>query len=182
MATAAQRGELVELADTPDLGSGAYSVRVQVPYSPPLYFNKRKRYFMRYDVDRSKRTVTATIEGCESDLFRWVIKRFGSIDLSPKLAIALEEYSRKSLDIPNSFVGKAVCAEEDEFDVETGKILAARRAQEKYEKVRMRVLEEVTTAAIRALIEMNMKQNKRYNLARGKVLEAEQLVKMIGKV
>ena len=133
---------------------------------------------MRYDVDRSKRTVTATIEGCESDLFRWVIKRFGSIDL----VIALEEYSRKNLDIPNSFVGKAVCAEEDEFDVETGKILAARRAQEKYEKVRMRVLEEVTTAAIRALIEMNMKQNKRYNLARGKVLEAEQLVKMIGKV
>lgn len=133
---------------------------------------------MRYDVDKSKRTVTATIEGCESDLFRWV----GSIDFSLKLAIALEEYSRKSLDIPNSFVGKAVCAEEDEFDVETGKILAARRAQEKYEKARMRVLEEVTTVAIRALIEMNIKQNKRYNLARGKVLDAEQLVKMIGKV
>jgi hypothetical protein len=137
---------------------------------------------MRYDVDRSKRTVTATIENCQSDLFRWVIKRFGSTNLSPKLAIALEEYSRKNLDIPDSFVGKAVCAEEDEFDVETGKILAARRAQEKYEKARMRVLEEVTTVAIRALIEMNMKQNKRYNLARGKVLEAEQLVKMIGKV
>ena len=137
---------------------------------------------MRYDVDRSKRTVTATIENCQSDLFRWVIKRFGSTNLSPKLAITLEEYSRKNLDIPDSCVGKAVCAEEDEFDVETGKILAARRAQEKYERVRMRVLEEVTTVAIRALIEMNMKQNKRYNLARGKVLEAEQLVKMIGKV
>lgn len=137
---------------------------------------------MRYNVDRSKRTVTAIIENCKSDLFRWVIKRFGSIDLSPKLAMALEEYSRKSLDIPDSFVGKAVCAEEDEFDVETGKILAARRAQEKYEKARMRVLEDVTTTAIRMLIEMNMKQNKRYNLARGKVLEAEQLVKMTGKV
>ena len=137
---------------------------------------------MRYNVDRSKRTVTATIEDCESDLFRWVIKRFGSIDLSPKLAIALEEYSHKSLDIPDSFVGRAVCAEEDEFDVETGKILAARRAQEKYEKARMRTLEDVTTTAIRMLIEMNMKQNKRYNLARGKVLEAEQLVKMTGKV
>lgn len=137
---------------------------------------------MRYDVDRSKRTVTATIENCQSDLFRWVIKRFGSIDLSPKLVIALEEYSHKNLNIPDSFVGKAVCAKEDEFDVETGKILAARRAQEKYEKARMRVLEEVTSVAIRALIEMNMKQNKRYNLARGKVLEAEQLVKMIGKV
>ena len=137
---------------------------------------------MRYNVDRSKRTVTATIEDCESDLFRWVVKRFGTIGYSSKLATTLEEYSRKSLDIPDSFVGKAVCAEEDEFDVETGKILAARRAQEKYEKARMRVLEEVTTNAIRALIEMNMKQNKRYNLARGKVLEAEQLVKMIGKV
>lgn len=43
MATAAQRGELVELADTSDLDSGAYSVRVQVPYSPPLYFNKKKK-------------------------------------------------------------------------------------------------------------------------------------------
>lgn len=137
---------------------------------------------MRYNVDRSKRTVTATIENCKSDLSRWVVKRFGPIGPSSKLAVALEEYSRKNLDIPDSFVGKAVCAEEDEFDVETGKILAARRAQEKYEKARMRVLEEVTTAAIRALIEMNMKQNKRYNLARGKVLEAEQLVKMIGKV
>ena len=137
---------------------------------------------MRYDVDRSKRTVMATIENCECDLFRWVVKRFGPINYSSKLAMALEEYSRKNLDIPDSFVGKAVCAEEDEFDVETGKILAARRAQEKYEKARMRVLEEVTTATIRALIEMNMKQNKRYNLARGKVLEAEQLVKMIGKV
>ena len=137
---------------------------------------------MRYNVDRSKRTVTAIVENCKSDLFRWVIKRFGSIDLSPKLAMALEEYSRKSLDIPDSFVGKAVCAEEDEFDIETGKILAARRAQEKYEKARMRALEDVTTTAIRMLIEMNMKQNKRYNLARGKVLEAEQLVKMIGKV
>lgn len=59
---------------------------------------------MRYNVDRSKRTVTATIEDCKSDLFRWVIKRFGSIDLSPKLATTLEEYSRKSLDIPDSFV------------------------------------------------------------------------------
>ena len=137
---------------------------------------------MRYNVDRSKRTVTATIENCECDLFRWVVKRFGPINYSSKLAMALEEYSRKNLDIPDSFVGKAVCAEEDEFDVETGKILAARRAQEKYEKARMRILEEVTTATIRALIEMNMKQNKRYNLARGKVLEAEQLVKMIGKV
>lgn len=137
---------------------------------------------MRYNVDRSKRTVTAIVENCKSDLFRWVIKRFGSIDLSPKLAMALEEYSRKSLDIPDSFVGKAVCAEEDEFDIETGKILAARRAQEKYEKARMRALEDVTTTAIRMLIEMNMKQNKRYNLARGKVLEAEQLVKMTGKV
>ena len=137
---------------------------------------------MRYDVDRSKRTVTATIENCQSDLFRWVIKRFGLTNLSPKLAIALEEYSRKNLDIPDSFVGKAVCAEEDEFDVETGKFLVALRGKEQFDKACLRVVEEVTTVAIRALIEMNMKQNKRYNLARGKVLEAEQLVKMIGKV
>lgn len=41
--TAARRGELVELADTPDSKSGAYSVRVQVPYSLPLYFNKEKK-------------------------------------------------------------------------------------------------------------------------------------------
>lgn len=141
---------------------------------------------MRYDVDRSKRTVTATIENCDQDLLNWVTKKLRAIGFGRKEEITgiitIATKLGKGLYIPHSFTGKAVCAEEDEFDVETGKILAARRAQEKYERARMRVLENVTANLTRRLIEMNIEQTERYTLARGKVLEAEQLVKMIGKV
>lgn len=138
---------------------------------------------MYYDVNRSERTVTAKIENCSCELYDWLVKQFAQIGLcSEEFLCSLSELVNEKMLISNTYVGKAVCVKEDDFNVETGKILAARRAQEKYEKARTKVLERLTTDVIRKLIDVNKKQNERYNFAHGKVLEAEQLVRIVGKV
>ena len=123
---------------------------------------------MYYDVNRSERTVTAKIKNCSCELYDWLVKQFAQIGLC----------SEEFLCSLSKLVNEKVLI----FNVETGKILAARRAQEKYEKARTKVLERLTTDVIRKLIDVNKKQNERYNFAHGKVLEAEQLVRIVGKV
>lgn len=138
---------------------------------------------MRYIVDREKRTVYAILEDCDKELRSWVEKRLAQLGKHSDIFVAsMEIFLGKDFNISSSFVGKAKCAEEDEFDIETGKILAARRAQEKYEKARTRLLERMTSNLIKKMIEMNLEQGKRYNLATSKVFEAEQLVRIVGSV
>ncbi len=56
--------------------------------------------------------------------------RFSDFDLS----YAIEAKLEREIDMPRSFIGKAVCAEEDNWDVEIGKLLAYSRARDKLYK------------------------------------------------
>lgn len=51
---------------------------------------------------------------------------FADFDLT-----VLEPKLRKQLTMPNSFIGKAVCAPEDEWNEETGRLIAFSRAKDK---------------------------------------------------
>lgn len=96
----------------------------------------------KFYIDEPARTVVCVIPSIiERDDERIFIKdmvrdfisdnfRFSDFDLSYSIEPKLE----KEIDMPRSFIGKAVCAEEDKWDVEVGKLLAYSRARDKLYK------------------------------------------------
>ena len=54
--------------------------------------------------------------------------RFNDLDFDYALTYGWQE---KNLEMPNSFMGKAVCADEDEWDEEVGRKIAFSRAKDK---------------------------------------------------
>lgn len=69
------------------------------------------------------KTVYAEITGCQNDMINLARKWFrGDI---PSWMTGLE--------LPDKFVGKAFCADSDEFDEETGKEIAKARVIDKYD-------------------------------------------------
>lgn len=100
---------------------------------------------MRYIVNEEKRTVVALMENCQSDLIQYLNKKIPDADF---LISGLSSYSGKTLNIDDTYRGIAKCSPEDVFDEEVGKTLASRRAQEKYDRAKSRVLENVAGAFI----------------------------------
>lgn len=86
----------------------------------------------RFYTDEDARTIVCVIavEGMEDMLIEFVRENFYFNDICINWAINSNLYDR--LKMPRSFMGKAVCSEDDEWDEEAGKLLAFKRAKTKF--------------------------------------------------
>lgn len=83
----------------------------------------------RFYVDEEARVVICVIPYARDLLQDFISDHFSWNDINVEWAI---NYNfNKKLELPNSFMGKAVCAPEDKWDVETGKMIAFSRAKDK---------------------------------------------------
>lgn len=83
----------------------------------------------KFYVNEVERTVICVIPNTGNLLWDFLRDnvRWHDIDMYYAIDGALE----KELYLPNSFMGKAVCAEEDEWNEETGRLIAYSRAKNK---------------------------------------------------
>ena len=83
----------------------------------------------KFDVDESNQTVICTISNTEELLLDFIKDNFSTGKFN--LSNAINEKLKKKLTMPSEYKGKAVCAPEDEWDEETGKLIAFYRAKDK---------------------------------------------------
>lgn len=100
----------------------------------------KKEDSVRYIINEEKRIVVALMEKCQWDLIQYLNQKIPNADF---LISGLSSYSGKTLNIGDTYRGIAKCSPEDVFDEEIGKELASKRAKEKYERAKSRVLENV---------------------------------------
>ena len=86
----------------------------------------------RFYADEEARTIVCVIaiEGMEDMLIHFIIENFDFNDFCVDWALKSRLYNQ--LKMPKSFMGKAVCSEDDEWDEEAGKLLAFKRAKTKF--------------------------------------------------
>lgn len=89
----------------------------------------------KFYIDEDTRTVVCVIADTEDlsirdSLNEFISENFRYNDINIEWAIAPKLYDE--LQMPKSFMGKAVCAEEDEWDEEAGMLLAFKRAKTKF--------------------------------------------------
>jgi len=86
----------------------------------------------RFYTDEGARTVVCVIAGEEVEdiLIGFISENFDFNDICIDWALKPRFY--KQLKMPKSFMGKAVCSEDDEWDEEAGKLLAFKRAKTKF--------------------------------------------------
>ena len=84
----------------------------------------------RFYVNEEKRTVICVIPHTKDMLVEFVADHFRWDNVDVWDAIGGRFYTH-DLRLPYSFTGKAVCAPEDNWDVETGKLIAFSRAKDK---------------------------------------------------
>ena len=83
----------------------------------------------RFYVDEEARVVVCVIPNTRNLLQGFISEHFSWKDINVDWALAYD--LNKKLELPNSFMGKAVCAPEDEWDEELGKMIAFSRAKDK---------------------------------------------------
>ena len=88
----------------------------------------------RFYVNEEKRTVVCVIPNTRDMVVDYIMENFEFPDVN--FYDVLNWYSNgnkflNTLRMPSSFIGKAVCAPEDEWDVELGKMMAFSRAKDK---------------------------------------------------
>lgn len=93
---------------------------------------------IEYFANKEKRTVVAKIDNIQNDILVMLKKRFWS-----KTPLFNWNFLVKiSGSFPTQVIGKAVCSEDDEFDLETGMYIARLRVIEKCQKMRVKALEQ----------------------------------------
>lgn len=90
----------------------------------------------RFYVDEDARTVVCVIADTKDfvvseALIDFIGEQFNYNDIDMNFAVTYSPVCR-SLSMPRSFMGKAVCSEDDEWDEEAGKLLAFKRAKTKF--------------------------------------------------
>ena len=87
----------------------------------------------RFYVDETARTVVCVIPHTVTMVLDFISEHFqwGDIDAYDAINRWGNERFFNSLKMPHSFMGKATCAPEDEWDVELGKKIAFSRAKDK---------------------------------------------------
>lgn len=86
----------------------------------------------RFYVDEAARTVVCVVPNTKSMFVKYIRDHFQFPDMDFYSTINFWTSKwHKSLNLPNSFMGKAVCAKEDEWNEETGKLIAFARAKDK---------------------------------------------------
>ena len=83
----------------------------------------------KFYVDENARTVVCVIPNTKNLLIDFVYKHFNYKDITMWDGITYA--MSKKLSMPRSFSGKAVCAPGDEWDEETGRLIAFSRAKDK---------------------------------------------------
>jgi len=90
----------------------------------------------RFYVDEDARTIICVIADTKDFVVRDAVidfldEQFRYNDFDVNLAVCYSSL-RDDLKMPRSFMGKAVCSEDDEWDEEAGKLLAFKRAKTKF--------------------------------------------------
>ena len=83
----------------------------------------------RFYVNEEERTVVCVIPKTRYMLENFIREHFKWNDFN--FDLGLEYEYMQTLYLPSSFMGKAVCAPEDEWDEETGRMIAFSRAKDK---------------------------------------------------
>lgn len=83
----------------------------------------------RFYVNEAERTVVCVIPDTSRMImdFIWDNFNWSDVNMSDSISYNL----RKNIRMPNSFMGKAVCAPEDMWDEETGRMIAFSKAKDK---------------------------------------------------
>lgn len=84
----------------------------------------------KFYVDEEKRTVICVIPKTRDMLIDFIQDHFDFRDVDLSHSTYFRSMNDK-LAMPNSFIGKAVCAAEDEWNEETGRMIAFSRAKDK---------------------------------------------------
>lgn len=84
----------------------------------------------RFYVNEKERTIVCVIPNTRYLLRSFVLDNFRFSDFDFDLALVISR-GQELVDMPNSFIGKAVCAEDDEWNEETGRLIAFSRAKDK---------------------------------------------------
>lgn len=85
----------------------------------------------KFFVDEKNHIVTCVIEDTKYLFSRFCNKNF---KINPDTLLWYNEDFTKNLEMPNRFVGQARCSENDEWNVETGKLIAFSRAKDNLNK------------------------------------------------
>ncbi len=89
----------------------------------------------KFYVNEDERTVVCVIESTRNMVRDFIYDNFQFKDINMFASIegfwGDGRFGEKVLTMPNSFIGKAVCAAEDEWDEELGKKIAFARAKDK---------------------------------------------------
>ena len=86
----------------------------------------------RFYVDKENRTVVCVIPRTDDMLINFMYEHFDFPDLSIYDSVCWgSKFKEQNLEMPMSFRGKAVCAQDDEWDEELGKLIAFSRAKDK---------------------------------------------------
>lgn len=83
----------------------------------------------KFYVDEEARTVICVIPRTEHMVLDFIWEHFDWPDVN--LSDAIDYRMRHDIKMPKSFMGKAVCAAEDEWNEETGRMIAFSRAKDK---------------------------------------------------
>lgn len=83
----------------------------------------------RFYVDEEARTVICVIPNTKNMVNDFIWDHFQWSDVN--MSDALDYHLRRQIKMPKSFMGKAVCAPEDEWNEELGRMLAFSRAKDK---------------------------------------------------
>ena len=101
-----------------------------------MYFNEE------YYVNEEKKVVVCKLTDCSDALIYDLCKR--GIPSPFECSVAEEFF------IPNEYVGKATCSNDDVFDADKGRKIAFKRAYAKLTKAKKRVLNDFMKDAIKA--------------------------------
>lgn len=83
----------------------------------------------KFYIDEAARTVVCVIPNTKMMVYDFIREHFdwGDVSMYDAMCWRLSD----AIDMPHSFMGKAVCAAEDEWDKETGCMIAFARAKDK---------------------------------------------------
>lgn len=95
---------------------------------------------MKYYINKEKRTVVCVGDNCENDALILIVKGSGTLATSVRY---LMDRCGKKVRMQNRFVGKAYCAEDDEWDEEIGKSLAKERMLNAYVLAKVKKMQEI---------------------------------------
>lgn len=83
----------------------------------------------RFYVNEAERTVVCVVPNTSHMVMDFIWDNFNWADIN--MSDAIDYRLRKEIRMPNSFMGKAICAPEDEWNEELGKMIAFSKAKDK---------------------------------------------------